>query len=229
MKIIRDCVIAQLLLLALSICVNTPALGAFVQIPIGSLANADIRTYTFGTDYPVAPTSLVAGGVDFQLAPLDSAPDSLGALQLADPGSSFTISTNVFAPATVYTLINSGFGSIDAHNASIEFVGANGANATFELIQGDNIRDHANNVFNNDAPNTVPTVFGSVRLDRQTFVLPSAFATDTLTQIIFTALDSGVPEGVAFLAAVTVATVPEPNTLALAAFAVAGIFFRRRR
>jgi hypothetical protein len=227
-KMIKTFVIANVFLLVSLVCINAPAFGAFVQIPIGSLANANIRSYTGGGDYPIAPTTLTAGGVDFLLEPQVSVPDSLGALQLDAPGTSFTIATNVVGAATVYTLINSGFGAVGADNASIEFVAVNGADATFDLVQGDNIRDHFQNVFNNDAPNTVPTLFASDRLDRQTFVLPSSFATDTLTKIIFTAKDSGVPQGEAFLAALTVATVPEPSTLVMLVIAAAVIRLRRR-
>jgi hypothetical protein len=178
---------------------TTPTLAAFQQVPIGDLANANIRVYSGGASYPVAPTTLSVA------------------------------ETNVVAPAAVYTLINSAFGAFGATNATIEFVGANGANAVFNIVQGDNIRDHINNVFNNVAVNVVPTEFGADRLDRQTFVLPNDFAADTLTKIVFTAVDSGNPQGQAFLAAVTVATVPEPHSLLLLSTCALGILSARRR
>jgi hypothetical protein len=48
----------------------------------------------------------------------------------------------------------------------------------------------------------------------QTFVLPSSFASDTLTTIIFSGANAGNPQGQPFLAAATV-DVPEPASLTL--------------
>ena len=82
--------------------------------------------------------------------------------------------------SSVYTLINSAFGSAGANNGTLEFVGMNGAFASFTLIQGVNIRDHFNGAFVNflSDPTVVTANFaGDVRLDRQTFQLPNAFAT----------------------------------------------------
>ena len=155
----------------------------------------------------MGPTTLTVGGVSFDLAPLGSTPDSLGAIQAPDGTSTFTIQTNVAGPTVVYTLMNSQFGTFGADIATIEFKGAHGADATFELVEGTNIRDHFNGGFNNVIDPSIPsaTFVGSngdtVRLDRQEFVLPASFADDTLTQIIFTG--HGGSEGNAFLAGVT--------------------------
>jgi hypothetical protein len=210
----------------------------FIPVPIDSLTNGDLRTYTNGTNYPIAPTILNVGGVDFSLVPFGMAPNSLGLIQTPVGPSLFTISTNIFGPNTVYTLINSAFGEFGAVNGRLEFVGTGGAFASFDLTQGFNIRDHFNGFFNNIV--TDPTIVtanfgGDVRLDRQTFVLPASFSTQTLTEIRLVGTNSGNPgEGEAFLAAATVQTpasaVPEPSSLTLLAIGGLGVvgWIRRR-
>ena len=49
----------------------------------------------------------------------------------------------------------------------------------------------------------------------QTWDLPAAFASQTLTDILFTTYQSNPGEGEAFLAAATVSTIPEPSTFVL--------------
>ena len=193
-------------------------------VPIGGLANVDLRTYSAGVLYPAAPTTLTVGGIAFDMSSYGATPNTLGAIQAPPGASTFTISTNVTAPTVVYTLMNSQFGSIGADIATIEFVGAHGADATFDLVEGTNIRDHFNDGYNNViAPGTPSATFvgsngDTVRLDRQTFVLPSSFANDTLSQIIFTGHGDDFG-GNAFLAAVTVGdpgpeiTLPDSTTV----------------
>jgi hypothetical protein len=212
------------------------------KVSIASQTNANIRLYSGGTNYPIAPTTQTVGGVGFDLVPNGTDTDSLGVLQLdPNPGgtTSFTVNTSVFGATTVYTLMNSAFGTAGKNIASIEFVGTGGADATFDVIEGLNIRDHFNDGFNNSATNIVPNEYGggADRLDRQTFLLPSLFATETLQQIIFSiGPDGDVPgNGEAFLAAVTVSdqrrtVTPEPSTFVmLATGLIAGCVFCRRR
>jgi hypothetical protein len=216
-----------------------PARADLIPVPLGGSVNANLRTYTDGFFYPVAPTTLTIGGVPFNLAPFDSVPNSLGVVQTAVGGSSFDIHTNIAGASTVYALINSAYGEIPFTVGSVEFRGANGSDVTFNLTEGFNIRDHFFNVFNNTVtdPTIVTETFGpggfqnEVRLDRLTFVLPASFHTDTLTDIIFSSTASAdFPNGIPFLAGVTVATVPEPGTLALFGVGVLGLlgFFGRR-
>jgi hypothetical protein len=208
--------------------------GDFIPVPIGP-TNANLRVYTNGTFYPVAPTSLTVGGVPFNLVPSGTTPNSLGIIQAPGGNSLFTIPTSVFNPTTVYTLINSAFGTSGAVNGRIEFVGTGGAFASFNLTQGDNLRDHFNGGFNNVVtdPTIVTATFGGgVRLDRQTFVLPGTFAGNTLTQIRFVGTGAGNPQGQAFLAAATVqapTVVPEPSSLALVAGGLVTATALRRR
>ncbi len=99
---------------------------------------------------------------------------------------------NVFGVTTAYTLMNSSFGSFGSNIATIEFVAALGETATFDLIEGTNIRDHNQGIYQNTiAPGTSTAAFSDstgdmVRLDRQDFVPLAAFATDSLTQVILT-------------------------------------------
>ena len=203
---------------------TVPAWAAFTPIDIESFTNADLRTYTNGANYPIAPATLTVGGVPFNLVPFGAKSNSLGIVQ--DPGTAAPkviadVALHVVDPTTVYTLMNSAFGVSGTDIATVQFVGAGGASATFDLTEGVNIRDHFNGSFNNNVtdPAIVTQSFsGGVRLDRQTFVLPSSFASDTLTHIIFTGHGSGSPQGEAFLAAATVVTsnvIPEPSALAL--------------
>jgi hypothetical protein len=212
---------------------TAPARADFITVPLTTPpANADIRTFSDGTFYPVAPTTLAVGGVPFALTPLDTIPNSLAAAQTFGPGGPIIdIKTNIFGATQVYTLINSAFGEAPFTVGTVEFKGANGSDVTFNLTEGVNIRDHFFNVFNNTVtdPTIVTASFGpggfqdEVRLDRQTFDLPASFATDTLTDIILSpTADTGFPNGEPFVAGVTVnQAVPEPSTLVL--FLCAGV------
>src|SRR5262249_29451347 len=147
--------------------------------------------------------------------------NSLGIIQTPSGNSEFDIATNIPNPTTVYTLMNSAWGSFGADIATLEFKGAHGADASFDLVEGVNIRDHFNGGFNNTiAPGTPSANFGSDRLDEQTFVLPSSFANDTLKEIILTG-HGGFPQGAAFLAGLTVATASGPSALVLLGSGVA--------
>ena len=128
----------------------------------------------------------------------------------------------------VYTLINSGFGEFGANNGLVEVIGTGGAYASFDLIQGTNIRDHFQNVYNNVVgPDIESAVYGSVRLDRQVLLLPPSFQGQTLTEIRITGT-AGNPSGDPFVAAITV-QVPEPSAVVLLGFGAISLFAVARR
>lgn len=211
--------------------------AAFTSVVIGTQTNADIRTYTNGSNYPSALSNLTVGGVPFALEQFAGNANTLGAIQSPAGNSLFSIPTNVLGATTVYTLINSAFGSFGSLIGQIDFIGTGGAFATFNLVEGVNVRDHFNSVFNNIV--TDPTIVtanfaGDVRLDRQTFNLPASFATQTLTGINFYGTNAGIPQGEAFLAGATILSngpvaVPVPPSLILALSGVLTLALRFRR
>lgn len=242
MRLIKTLGATALLFVALAL----PAFADYITIPIEStLINADIRTYTDGGNYPVAPTNISVATVPFGLVADQGMANTLGVIQAPVGNSTFTIDTDVVDPTTVYTLMNSAFGALGANIGSIQFIGAGGSNATFQIVEGNNIRDHFNGSFNNSATNVVANPFlngsqnpnGPDRLDMQTFVLPASFASDTLTEIIFSGSNAGDPEGEPFLAAATAQTaaetVPEPASAISLGIAIMGlacfVYSRRRR
>jgi hypothetical protein len=132
---------------------------------------------------------------------------------------SITIPVNVAKVKTVYTLMNTEWGSTEAGLITITFTGSGGATWTFELTGGVNVRDYNNGSYTDTCICQLPggvgqsgtinawtNTSGQQRLDEQIYELPAAFATQTLESITIT--DSG-NENVqrAILAAVTVSTI----------------------
>ncbi len=188
-----------------------------------SLTNGNLRSDGNGGDYPSAPTTLSVGGVDFALIPSGTTASSLGILQTSSSQSSFDIPVNIAGGTVLYTLINSVYGTAGDTVGTVEIKGTGGADAVFDLIEGTNIRDYNNDGYNNTiAPGTPSASFGGgqVRLDMQTFTLPSAFATQRITDIIFTST-GGIPQGEPFLAGATVTTASGPAQLVLLGSGVA--------
>jgi hypothetical protein len=190
--------------------------------------NADLRTSLGGSAYvPLFPSVQNWTGVPFQLSVSPAGNTSFidGVLD---------IPVGVFGVTSAYTLINSAFGTFGANNGSVEFFGSS-AYHKVDLIQGQNIRDYLNNVFNNviDGVSAVPAfVDGWARLDQQNFTLPAAFAGETLVSIRFTGLNLGNPGGIAFINAATVAVatpVPEPASALLLLSGGAALLAWRRR
>ena len=142
------------------------------------------------------------------------------AAEAANQGSgtvSVTIPINVAKVKTVYTLMNTIWGSTQTGLLSITFTGSGGATWTFNPIGGVNVRDYNDGNYTNTCICQLPggvgesgtisawTNTGGQRLDEQIYELPAAFATQTLESITIT--DSG-NENVqrSILAAVTVST-----------------------
>jgi hypothetical protein len=131
---------------------------------------------------------------------------------------SIIIPVNIAKVKTVYTLMNTEWGSTQTGLITITFTGSAGATWTFALTGGVNVRDYNNgnytdtcicqlpgSVAESGTINAWTNTSGQQRLDEQIYELPTAFATQTLESITIT--DSG-NENVqrAILAAVTVST-----------------------
>ena len=108
---------------------------------------------------------------------------------------------------------------------------------TVNLVEGQNIRDHNNDGYNNTTGNisifSYPIytfTFENVRLDEQAFILPAAFNSATLTDIILIGTGNN-PNGAPFLAAATVrvSAVPEPTSLMMLGIGATGVLIYARR
>jgi hypothetical protein len=139
----------------------------------------------------------------------------------ADGGSgtvSVTVPINIAKVKTIYTLMNTLWGTTQSGLLSVTFTGSAGATWTVNLVGGTNVRDYNQNGSTTDtilcqlpgAAGKTATVNAWVngegqRLDEQVFELPAAFRTQTLVSMTIT--DSGNSgEQRSFLAAVTVST-----------------------
>lgn len=130
---------------------------------------------------------------------------------------SITIPVNVAKVKTVYTLMNTEWGSTQTGLITVTFTGSGGATWTADLTGGVNVRDYNNGNYTDTCICQLPAGVGqtgainawtntsSQRLDEQIYELPAAFATQTLESITIT--DNG-GENVqrAILGAVTVST-----------------------
>jgi hypothetical protein len=166
--------------------------------------------------------------------------------QLFSPGS-FTVNVGVAGVTDAYTLMNAYAPTTGGTETTVEFIGSAGADQTFTLVNGVDVRDYfqgsfantingtttqqAFSVFGAGAVGGASGVIGTFVLDEQHFALNSAFATQTLERIVYTYTGA---EGTPILAGVSVATsaVPEPSSVALmglGAAIVMGTAWRRRR
>jgi hypothetical protein len=208
--------------------------------------------FTFGTDtwssaldgsvIAAAPTNGNAGtGITFT--------DWAGQFNETDETASspttitFAAGVALNADAVARTLINATF---LASGDTITFGNSNGDSASYDIVGGSTYRDYFEGEFINDLTGGSGLVTaenwwsgtgpdGNVRLDVQTFVLPSGWAGTNLTSITV-----GVPNGggEVLLSAlqvddisqsVTTSTVPEPSSLALLCTGMLGVVGAIRR
>jgi hypothetical protein len=216
------------------------------EVDLSTLVNANLNTYTNGFLYPTNGGPLTVGGVAFNLAALPGG--GTGIIQLGGDNNpsdtspipyfpSVTIPINQTGITTVYTLINSAFGTPTnplTVIGSLDFLGSSGS-YVYNLTEGDNVRDHFNGGFENSAPGLAASAYfgdGSVRLDEQAIVLPTGLG--KLESITFSANDQYYGNGEPFLAGLTtsnVSAVPEPSTwtMMILAFGGLGLMAYRRK
>jgi len=221
----------------------------YTEIGIGSQANADLDTYSPspGT-YPSGGSQLTVAGVPFATAELNNTPNTFGIVQSPAGGPpnivssgpfDFTFSVPIGTQAqALYCLMDSVWGAGGENVGSIIVTGGHGETATLTLTEGVNIRDCHNDGFENGISDptvvstyfangvTTPSTDATMRLDRQELVLPSTFNGDTIASIDFqgTALGYG---GDAFLAGLTLESVPEPSASVLLAVGIAALVIYR--
>jgi hypothetical protein len=197
-----------------------PAMAQQHPINISAKANGNwctgspinCATMPFGTQH--------YDGVTFQIPGTSTTHNAWFADVAANSGSnkvSITIPVNIANVKTVYTLMNTDWGSTAKGLLAITFTGTNGATWTYDPIGNVNVRDYNNGSYTNaigcalpNGPETTATVSGfknnkGQRLDVQIYQLPATFAGQTLVSITIT--DTG-NQGVqrAILAALTVST-----------------------
>jgi hypothetical protein len=215
----------KLSILLLILCVGTGlAHAATKTINIASLADNtwcgqitsqyNCSTFPFGAKHYNGIPFLIPGNKK------GTASNAWFAAFAANGGSgtvSVTVPVNVAKVKTVYTLMNTIWGSSQSGLLSITFTGSDGATWTFDPIGGVNVRDYNNGNYTNSCICQLPGGAGQSatinawvngdgqRLDEQIYELPAAFATQTLVSITIT--DSGGENMQrSFLAAVTVST-----------------------
>ena len=207
-----------------------------VDLPLNEMG-ANIRNWSGGSVYNALypNSSQTLAGVPFQFA------SNANGNNVISSGTHI-IPVGIDDVRTVYTLINTAWGSPGALVGSLTFISTDGDSFTANLIEGYNVRDHYYGGYVNttSSPDTIDAVWGInapgyAHLDLQIFSLPESFWEETLDRIVF--VSSGGYSGAPFLAALTVGTVPvvdsvpEPGTwsLLLGSLALMGGLARRRQ
>jgi hypothetical protein len=179
--------------------------GKPVPLDLTPFINGDLTAYTNGAGYPGEGGPLKVAGVTFNLARNSSGHTAI----FQSPGdapSHLSIPVHIRAVTTVYTLINSAYGSCGSPVGELEFIGAASGPFVYRLTEGLNIRDHGNGQFCNNVTDIAGSAKfggGTIRLDMQKVTLPASFASDTLAAINFKTFGKGVA-GAPFLAGITV-------------------------
>ena len=179
-----------------------------------------------GGDYPTLG-SITIGGVAFNtLATTAGAQGALAVIGGAGRDS-VSIGVGMTGVQSVYTVINSGWGSSGVQTGEVDFQFGNGQTFTYALVEGVNIRDHYQGQFVNGtgSQDVIGTydVTATERLDAQQIVVPSAYSGLVLTSITFVNYGDGDPDGSPFLAAVTISAVPEASSWTMFLAGVGGL------
>jgi hypothetical protein len=205
-----------------------------VSLPV---LNSNLLAWTDGSAYSgLFPSSQAFTGVPFQLQNNIATGNNVYVAPLGN--STLSIGTSVFGATDVYTLINTSWGQSGSIVGSLTFIDDIGDKYTVNLQEGYNVRDHYYNpspyVNFTTASYVTQAVWGinasgHSHLDMQNFVLPTVFHTHTLTQIQFSGINAGNPQGAPAIAGLTVAGVPEPSVMILLGIGIIGFAGRKFR
>jgi len=172
-----------------------PAAGALTAIDLAPHANQRLQSVGFGAVNRLPEGNVTLGGIGFSI-PVSGNNIWTGQAATGTNPRVLDLAVNAAGVTKVYTLINTLWGERDSGSrASITFYGSAGAVYNVDLDGNNHIRDILWNTWTNTINGTSTTnVFtagtgqgigtnNQVRLDMQTFTLPAAFATQTLTRI----------------------------------------------
>jgi len=202
---------------------NAAAKSKLTPIDISSLANTtwcageiiNCSTYAFGTQTYDAIPYVIPGNAQGTANNFWSADVEAGG---GSGTVSVTVPINVAKVKTVYTLMNTLWGTGQSGLLSVTFTGSGGATWTVNLVGNANVRDYnQNGSTTNSILCQLPGGVGQTatinawvngdgqRLDEQVYELPAVLAKQTLVSMTIT--DSGnAGEQRSFLAALTVST-----------------------
>jgi len=185
------------------------ARGSDFLVDLSPYVTDNIRSSSgASTDYPPGPFTTSMAGIPFNLAGFPGTTSGLGVVSagvgsFASPSiSNFPV--NVTNAVTVYTIINSTWGTFGSACGALEFFGSEGARVGFDLVEGFNIRDHNNGSFNNVVSTNIMSLYwGMERFDCQGWMLPREFQSQALTNVQLKSYGNN-PSGVPTLAAITI-------------------------
>lgn len=196
---------------------TTGLLANGVQMPFGS------QVFNHGTDsVPVEMDGGISG--------LGNWGWSGHAAQGGSGTRTLTVATNLSGATSVFTMMNSFWGTPGGPFLSVTFNATNGVSQRFDIFGNVDLRDYNQNALYTNSINGMMTQqvwnnSSGQRLDMQRFDLDAAFANETLTSIVFE--DTG-DEGLqrAFITGITV-QVPAPGSAI--ALGTLGLMATRRR
>ena len=218
----QDKIITIVLVICLGAGLAQAAKVTTVPVDISSVANTtwcsgeinNCSTYPYGAQTFDGIPYLIPGNAQ-------GTANNFWSSEIAAGGGSGTVSVtvpiNVAKVKTVYTLMNTLWGTTQSGLITVTFTGSNGATWTFDPVGNVNVRDYNSGNTTNSITCQLPGGVGQSatinawvngsgqRLDEQVYELPAAFKSQTLVSMTIT--DSG-NTGLqrSFLAAVTVST-----------------------
>jgi hypothetical protein len=211
---------------------SSPVMATFIPVDFSSSHN--VRIQDRNSSFPEG--DIILGGIPFEI-PVGgynewSSGDGRGGGSGNDGQWILDVPVNASAIRTVYTLINTHWGTTQSGRMIVEFFGSDGAYFSKDLIGSDDIRDW--NLHYGDQINgvtTVNVVYESAghdgdpdAMDMQIFELPIDFYSETLQTIRVTDnrttfIHSGLVSGIT--------VVPEPATIMM--LGLGGLVLLRRR